>query len=148
MNQRNRKILRGSLATATLTAALFTSVAAVADLSDDLHKRLQQRWYITEVIAFHDASTLSNSHEQLILTEVERDTELVLEEISDAQGEVSESGALSQSGAPLVKPPPAKPDPRQQAFNAENPYPAGSQDSVTRGQNISCLLYTSDAADE
>ena len=148
MNQRNNTIARCAVITALVTSvtALFTSIAAGADISDDLHKRLEQRWYITEVIAFHDESTLSNSYEQLMLTEIERDTELVLdpedeEEVGDAEG------AVSLSGAPPLKPPPTEDDLRQQAFNAENPYPAGSRDSVRRGENASDIEFNTIGSD-
>lgn len=116
---------------ALLLNALVTSGAA-ADLSDDLHKRLEQRWYITEVIAFHDSNTATQ--EQMLLQDVEADIEPLEdpERATDLPSLAEPTPTLSEAQQ------------RQALFNAENPNPAGSLDSVR--QSNGSLMDPTDIA--
>ena len=117
-----------------LCAALLATLSAPAvraDEAKELYKRLEQRWYITEVIAFHDANTLSNSYEQIVLDDIERETELVL----DTDLESPEEPPLTEA------------EERQALFNADHPNPAGSKDSVSGGQAVDEIEFSTIGSD-
>jgi len=120
---------------ALISVALLAAATARADEADELYKRLEQRWYITEVIAFHDANTMSNSDEQILLDNIERETELLLDEDSQQPEQSPDVPALSEA------------EQRQAQFNAEHPNPAGSKDSVRSAQSNDDIEFSTIGSD-